>query len=108
MRDLQGYKPLRKFCREQQIDVVIPLSQRIYFSCGLIAQQLNIGLVLRLGIVRLPWRPIVDWCGYGLFPDAVVVNTHRIKNLLCRAPFVQLEKVQVIYNGIFPRNFATL
>ncbi|MGB7204430.1 MAG: glycosyltransferase family 4 protein [Anderseniella sp.] len=101
--DSNGKEKLETFCRNNKIDVLIPISQRAYFPCGQIARKLNIAMVLRLGIVRLPWRPIIDWYGYGIFPDAIIVNTARIKQVLSRAPFVKADRIHVIYNGIVER-----
>ena len=103
MWDRSGTDRMAAFCRDRQIDCIIPLSQKMYFTCGRLARQLDIALVLRLGIVRLPWRPVVDWYGYGIYPDAVIVNTERIKEVLSRAPFVRPERIHVIYNGIVER-----
>lgn len=103
MWDRPGIERMAAFCRDQQIDCIIPLSQKMYFSCGRLARQLGIALVLRLGIVRLPWRPVIDWYGYGIYPDAIIVNTQRIKQVLSRAPFVRPERIHVIYNGIVER-----
>ncbi|WP_108879403.1 glycosyltransferase [Anderseniella sp. Alg231-50] len=103
MWDRAGMDRMAGFCRDQQIDCIIPLSQKMYFTCGRLARQLGIALVLRLGIVRLPWRPVVDWYGYGIYPDAIIVNTQRIKQVLSRAPFVKRDRIHVIYNGIVER-----
>ena len=103
MWDTSGVDRMAAFCRDRQIDCIIPLSQNMYFICGRLARQLGIALVLRLGIVRLPWRPVVDWYGYGIYPDAIIVNTQRIKQVLSRAPFVKPERIHVIYNGIVER-----
>lgn len=103
MWDTSGVDRMAAFCRDRQIDCIIPLSQKMYFICGRLARQLGIALVLRLGIVRLPWRPVVDWYGYGIYPDAIIVNTQRIKQVLSRAPFVKPERIHVIYNGIVER-----
>ena len=106
MWDRSGMERMAAFCRDEHIDCIIPLSQNMYFTCGRLARQLGIGLVLRLGIVRLPWRPVIDWYGYGIYPDAIIVNTRRIKQVLSRAPFVKPDRIQVIYNGIVERPTA--
>ncbi len=106
MWDRSGMEQMTAFCRNEQIDCIIPLSQNMYFTCGRLARQLGIGLVLRLGIVRLPWRPVIDWYGYGIYPDAIIVNTRRIKQVLSRAPFVRPDRIHVIYNGIVERPTA--
>ncbi len=98
--DTQGRNELSDTMRQLTIDVVVPVSQRMYFICGLIARRLDIAVVLRLGIVRLPWRPVIDWFGYGIWPDATIVNTTSIKRVLSFAPFVQPDRIHVIYNGI--------
>ena len=103
MWDKPGIDRMAAFCRKQQIDCIVPLSQKMYFTCGRLARKLGIALVLRLGIVRLPWRPVVDWYGYGIYPDAIIVNTQRIKQVLSRAPFVKRDRIHVIYNGIVER-----
>jgi glycosyltransferase involved in cell wall biosynthesis len=104
MWDRTGMERMAAFCRDERIDCIIPLSQKMYFTCGRLARQEGITLVLRLGIVRLPWRPVVDWYGYGIYPDAIIVNTRRIKQVLSRAPFVKPERIHVIYNGIVERS----
>ncbi len=98
--DILGRNKLSDTMTRLSIDVVVPVSQRMYFVCGLIARRLDIAVVLRLGIVRLPWRPVIDWFGYGIFPDATIVNTSSIKRVLSFAPFVQRDRIHVIYNGI--------
>ena len=98
--DVNGRNRLARFCRDHAIDIVIPISQRLFFTCGQMARKLGIGSVVRLGIVRLPLRPIVDWYGYGIYPDAILVNSKRIKRILCWAPFVERDRIRVIYNGI--------
>lgn len=100
MFDTAGTSRLAAFCREHAIDALIPVSQRAYFPAGQVARRLGLACVLRLGIVRLPWRPVVDWYGYGIYPHAIIVNTQRIKQVLARAPFVKAERIHVIYNGI--------
>lgn len=98
--DTQGRKKLSNTMTALAIDVVIPVSQRMYFVCGLITRRLDVAVVLRLGIVRLPWRPVIDWFGYGIWPDATIVNTASIKRVLSLAPFVRRDRIHVIYNGI--------
>ena len=98
--DAQGKADLAETISKLDIDVVIPVSQRMYFLSGQIARRLNIAMVLRLGIVRLPWRPVIDWFGYGVWPDAIIVNSSRIKRILSWAPFVRPDRIHVIYNGI--------
>ena len=106
MFDTAGTARLAAFCRQHQIDALIPVSQRAYFPAGQVARQLGLACVLRLGIVRLPWRPVVDWYGYGIYPHATIVNTQRIKQVLARAPFVKAERIHVIYNGIVRKPLA--
>jgi glycosyltransferase involved in cell wall biosynthesis len=98
--DSAGKAQLEDFCREHKIDALIPVSQKAYFPAGQVARKLGIGCILRLGIVRFPWRPVLDWYGYGIYPHATIVNTGRIRQVLARAPFVQRERIHVIYNGI--------
>lgn len=100
LADVKGKADLAETMSKLDIDVVIPVSQRMYFLTGQIARRLNIAMVLRLGIVRLPWRPVLDWFGYGIWPDAIIVNTSRIKRVLSWAPFVKPDRIHVIYNGI--------
>lgn len=100
LEDTNGKTDLAETISKLRIDVVIPVSQRMYFLTGQIARRLNIAMVLRLGIVRLPWRPVLDWFGYGIWPDAIIVNTQRIKRVLSWAPFVKPDRIHVIYNGI--------
>ncbi|MEM7635591.1 MAG: glycosyltransferase family 4 protein [Pseudomonadota bacterium] len=100
LEDTRGKADLAATISKLDINVVIPVSQRMYFLTGQIARRLNIAMVLRLGIVRLPWRPVLDWFGYGIWPDAIIVNTNRIKHVLSWAPFVKPDRIHVIYNGI--------
>ncbi len=100
LADVKGKADLAETISRLDIDVVIPVSQRMYFLTGHIARRLNIAMVLRLGIVRLPWRPVLDWFGYGIWPDAIIVNTSRIKRVLSWAPFVKPDRIHVIHNGI--------
>ena len=100
VEDSKGKADLAETMSRLNIDAVIPVSQRMYFLTGQIARRLNIAMVLRLGIVRLPWRPVLDWFGYGIWPDAIIVNTSRIKRVLSWAPFVKPDRIHVIYNGI--------
>lgn len=108
MFDRAGMTGLEAFCRQHAINAVIPVSEKAYFPAGRVARKLGIACVVRLGIVRLPWRPVVDWYGYGLYPHAIIVNTKRIKDVLARAPFVKRERVHVIYNGIMRKPLAPL
>jgi glycosyltransferase involved in cell wall biosynthesis len=98
--DTVGKARLEAFCREHKIEALIPVSQKAYFPAGQVARKLGIGCIVRLGIVRYPWRPVLDWYGYGHYPHAIIVNTNRIKQVLARAPFVKRERIHVIYNGI--------
>ena len=98
--DSAGKARLEAFCREHEFDALIPVSQKAYFPAGQAARKLSIACVVRLGIVRFPWRPVVDWYGYGIYPHAIIVNTQRIRQVLARAPFVKQERIHVIYNGI--------
>lgn len=98
--DTAGKARLEAFCRKHGIDALIPVSQRAYYPAGQVARKLKLACVLRLGIVRLPWRPLVDWWGYGIYPHAIIVNTERIRQVLAWAPFVKAERIHVIYNGI--------
>ncbi len=102
--DRAAWARMEQVCRDQGIEAIIPVSQMMYFPAGQLARKLNIAMVLRLGIVRLPWRPVIDWYGYGIYPDAIIVNTQRIKQILAIAPFVRKERIHVIYNGIVERH----
>lgn len=98
--DREGSKRLETFCRVRAIEVLVPTSHRLAFTYGRTAKRLGIGVAVRLGIVRIPRRPVVDWYGYGIFPDAIIVNSERIKEVLSRAPFADPAKISVIRNGI--------
>jgi len=102
--DRKGKKRLAEFCRANAIEVLLPTSHRLVFVYGRVARRLGVAVAARLGIVRLPVRPVIDWYGYGIYPNAVIVNAERIKAVLSRAPFADAKKIHVIYNGIVEPN----
>jgi glycosyltransferase involved in cell wall biosynthesis len=70
--------------------------------CEIIARRYGRSCVLRLGIVRYAWKPFWDWYTYNYLPNGIIANTHRVKRAITLLPWVQSNKVQVIYNGVAP------
>lgn len=94
------YRGVLALARRMQADVLIPTKRRDYLIAGLVARALGCRCVCRLGIVRrlpsTPWHRLV----YGQLPDGIVVNAHAVKEALMAAPFIDPDRVEVIYNGL--------
>lgn len=99
---------LIRFIRQHQIDVLIPTKRKDYVLAGLASRLLSnypgaqrrIKNVLRLGIVRpLHKRPDHNLV-YNHLADGVIVNAKPIRDVLLESPFMQAERIRLIYNGL--------
>ncbi len=92
--------PLISFVKKNNIDVLIPTKKRDYVIAGLVARRCRTKNVLRLGIVRkLGQNPYKNFV-YNKLAHGIIVNAHKIKQVLLESPFMSIDKIRVIYNGL--------
>lgn len=92
--------PLISFVKKNNIDVLIPTKKRDYVIAGIVARRCGKKNILRLGIVRKlgrnPYRNFI----YNKLAHGIIVNAHKIKEVLLESPFMREDKIRVIYNGL--------
>ncbi len=96
-----GFSALTRILREERPDVLVLTKQREYWMGGLAARFAGRPLVaLRLGLNR----PLVDdfkrRAAFGRLSDLVIVNSEVIRTTLRATPWLDPDKVKVLYNGV--------
>lgn len=98
--DLYTLVLLVRIIREKGIEIIIPTKRKDYLLAGLAAKLCGITNILRLGIERRLRIPIIHRLIYATLADGVIVNAETIKQTLLLSPFMQKDKIRVIYNGV--------
>lgn len=86
--------------RKHKIDVVIPTKRKDYALAGIVSRLCGIGNVLWLGATRELGRSLINDLVYNRFADGIIVNAQGIREALLKSPFMQPERIAVIYNGL--------
>lgn len=90
---------IRKLVLEKDIDVIVSTKKKEYFLAGLVAREMGVKHILRLGIVRKMCIPFWSRLVYQRLNDGIIVNANKIKDELYRNPWFRNHPVKVIYNG---------
>ncbi len=99
MVDLFSLLRLSRLIR-RHADVVVVTRVRDYWLAGIAARLAGVPILLRLGVVRrLRDRYLMDKIRYGKLPERILVNAEAIKEELVKTPWIDPDKVRVIYNG---------
>ncbi len=98
--DLLSLLQLREIIRRHKIEMVIPTKVRDYWLGGLAAKSTGAKCVIRLGILRTLKSRFKHRFVYGRLADGIIVNTAAIAEGLAASPFINPEKIRVIYNGV--------
>ena len=98
--DIGTVLALRKLLKERDADIFLPTRSRDYWLGGFANWGLRSKYVMRMGITRTMPNTIKNRWRYGKFPDGIVVNAHAVKESLIQHPWVDANKIRVIYNGV--------
>ena len=98
--DLFSLLQLREIIRRQKTEIVISTKVRDYWLGGLSAKSADVKCVVRLGILRTLKSRLKHRFIYGRLADGIIVNTAAIAEGLAASPFINPEKIRVIYNGV--------
>ncbi len=88
------------YIQKNNIKILVPTKPKDLFLAGIVAKVLRIKVIYRLGIVREMYRPRLDNFLYNTLPDGIIVNAQVTKDTLLKAPFMQSQNIEVIYNGV--------
>lgn len=101
--DLYTILALAKIVQKHQIQIIIPTKRKDYVLAGLVARWCRIKNILWLGANRpLKNNPLHNLI-YNRMASGIIVNAWQIRETLLKAPFMQKEKIRVVYNGIDTR-----
>ncbi|NTW75053.1 MAG: glycosyltransferase [Chlorobiaceae bacterium] len=98
--DLYTIMQVVRIVRKHRIDLVIPTKRKDYLVAGIASRICGITNLLRLGIDRTPSGMWFHRLMYGTLADGIIVNARKIRESLLKAPWLEPEKIRVIYNGI--------
>ncbi len=91
---------LTSLVKRNGINIIIPTKKRDYVIAGIVARLTGAQNILRLGIVRALGNNPYKYLVYNRMADGIIVNARPIKNELLKSPFMQNQKIRVIYNGL--------
>ena len=98
--DLYTIASLIKIVQKHKIQIIVPTKRKDYVLAGLVARWCGIKNILWLGANRaLKNNPLHNLI-YNRMASGIIVNALQIKETLLKAPFMQKEKIRVVYNGI--------
>lgn len=86
--------------RKHRIDVIVPTKRKDYALAGVVSRLCSTCNVLWLGATRDLGRSVLNDLVYNRLADGIVVNARGIKDALLRSPFMQANRIAVIYNGL--------
>lgn len=86
--------------RREKIDLLIPTKRKDYVLAGIASRLTGTANILRLGIDRPLQGGLIQQLVYGTMAEGIIVNAERIKRTLSRTPWLDPEKIAVIYNGL--------
>lgn len=98
--DISTIARLIRILRKHRIEVIIPTKRKDYVLAGLVARWCRIKNILWLGANRPLKNNILHNFIYNRMASGIIVNARQIRETLLKAPFMQKEKIRVIYNGI--------
>lgn len=99
--DVYTLSLLIKLINRHHVDVLIPTKRKDYVLAGLAARLTGRVNVLRLGIARNPKPGFFHQFIYSFLADGIIVNANSIRTELLEIPYMNPERIKVIYNGIF-------
>ena len=91
---------IKGIVNEYKIDLIISTKKKEYFLGGLVARSMGTRHIIRLGITRKMSIPLWHQLIYRSLNDGIIVNALRIKEELCRYPWMRDHPIRVIYNGV--------
>lgn len=96
-----GLRSLARLMKDVRPDVLMLTKQREYWMGGLTARFVGSPLVvLRFGSNRPLVNDLKRRLAFGKFADAVIVNSHLVKDTITTAPWLSADKVFVLHNGV--------
>jgi glycosyltransferase involved in cell wall biosynthesis len=98
--DLNTFSKLKQFIKAHQIDLIVSTKKKEYFMCGVIARQLGIKHLIRLGVSRKMNIPLWHHLNYKTLNDGLIVNAHYLEKELKHYQMFKDHPIHVIYNGI--------
>ncbi len=98
--DVFTYKKLDSFITKNQIELIVSTKKIEYFLCGLLAKKHGIKHLMRLGVNRKMNIPFWHKLTYFKLNDGLIVNSHFIKQDLCKTSYFDPKRIHVLYNGI--------
>ncbi|HBU23698.1 MAG TPA: glycosyltransferase [Chlorobaculum sp.] len=98
--DLPTIFSLVRLVWRKKIDILIPTKRKDYVLAGLVCRLTGAANILRLGIDRPLKNTPVQRLIYGWLADGIIVNADKIRRTLALSPWIDPDKVRVIYNGI--------
>lgn len=99
--DIYTLGKLINLIHSHHVDVLIPTKRKDYVLAGLAARLTGRVNVLRLGIARKPKPGFFHRFVYSFLADGIIVNANSIRTELLEIPYMNPDKIRVIYNGIF-------
>jgi hypothetical protein len=98
--DLYTLAKLMGIALKYKIDILVPTKPKEYVLAGMVAKLLRKKNVLRLGIVKDLDGSLLNRLIYGKLAHGIIVNAEPIKTAMVKSPYLQNDKVRVIYNGL--------
>lgn len=89
--------------KNEKLNILIPTKRKDYVLAGLAAKICGIHNVLRLGIDRKLRLPFFHKLMYHDLADGIIVNAEQTRRSLLQSPFMQNDRIKVIYNGLDTR-----
>ncbi|TRX72018.1 glycosyltransferase [Carboxylicivirga sp. M1479] len=98
--DAYTFLKLKAFIKTNKIDLIVSTKKKEYFMCGIIARQLGIKHLMRLGVSRKMNIPFWHQLNYRDLNDGLIVNAHYLKKELQHNSIFSKHPIHVLYNGI--------
>lgn len=91
---------LVQIIHNEHINVLIPTKRKDYVIAGIASRLCGIANILRLGIDRPLKNNLLHKLIYHFFADGIIVNAEKIKETLLQTPWINPDKIKIIYNGL--------
>ena len=103
--DVFTYKKLDSFITKNQIELIVSTKKIEYFLCGLLAKKHGIKHLMRLGVNRKMNIPFWHKLTYFKLNDGLIVNSHFIKQDLCKTSYFDPKRIHRItsYNVCYTK-----
>jgi glycosyltransferase involved in cell wall biosynthesis len=98
--DVHTFTQLKQFIIANQIEIIVSTKKKEYFMCGIIARQLGLKHIIRLGVSRKMNIPFWHKLNYRTLNDGLIVNAHYLKRELQKNKLFNGHPIHVLYNGI--------